>query len=99
VSGTPAQYSGQLALFSEQIVQAVHDEGPDELLTWIDRSLRLATPPGVNPVVALVTTLAAQVNPHVSLERRLEWVQGFDPASSAPTGRPELLARIEEAAA
>ncbi|MDN5918994.1 MAG: hypothetical protein L0I76_28525, partial [Pseudonocardia sp.] len=59
---TPAElYGERLAHASELIVGAVHDEGPVAVREAMAGALALAPPPGVDPVTALITVLAAQV--------------------------------------
>lgn len=75
----PHAYAEELIHRSELLVGAVHDDGPDELLAHLTGALRLKPPPGVDPVVALVTVLAAQIDPDTTAEQRLGWVRAFDP--------------------
>lgn len=88
----PAVYCGQLAArHTPLILDALRDGGPDELLAAIRDALTYSAPAQINPVVALITVLAAQIDPTVPLGRRLGWVTGFDPDLAAPTGRADLL--------
>jgi hypothetical protein len=87
---TPTErYLEELLRRSKLIVEAVRDTGPDELLREIDLALALEQPPGVDPAVALVTVLAAQIDPKATDEQRLGWVRQFDPMTAAP--RPGSL--------
>lgn len=69
-------YAEQLLHLSARIVGAVHDDGPDELLEHLAAALAVPAPPGVDPVVALVTVVAAQVDPEASESVRLGWLGG-----------------------
>jgi hypothetical protein len=64
-----------LALMSDRIVQACHDEQPARIAREIAQALTLTSPAGVDPMTALVTVLAAQVLPTLRLEARLAWVE------------------------
>lgn len=77
---TPTErYLEDLLHRSKLIVGALRDTGPDELLRQIDLALAMEQPPGVDPAVALVTVLAAQIDPDTTDEQRLSWVRAFDP--------------------
>lgn len=87
-------YAEELLHRSELLVGAVRDDGPDELLAHLAAALRLKPPPGVDPVVALVTVLAAQIDPDTTAEQRLGWTRAFDPAAAqAPTPPRQLPVR------
>jgi hypothetical protein len=92
---TPAErYLEDLIHRSKLIVAAVRDDGPDELLRQIDLALAMQQPPGVDPAVALVTVLAAQIDPDTTDEQRLGWVRAFDRgAAQAPTPPRQLPVR------
>jgi len=75
------QYAEQLAHASALVVGAVHDEGPDAVLAAIAEALRIPAPPEVDPVVALVTVLAAQVPTDRSLGDLLAWTTQPGPRS------------------
>lgn len=68
-------YASAVALCSDRIVQAVHDEQPARIAAEIAQTFTLTVPTGVDPVLALVTVLAAQVLPTLKLESRLAWVE------------------------
>lgn len=80
LSDRRADYAAALLPLSERIIGAVHDDGPDAVQDAIDRALIMQAPPGVDPVVALVTVLAAQINPDTTTTQRLRWIQGRPPA-------------------
>lgn len=85
-------YASRVAHATARIVAAVRDDGPDELVAAIENVLAFAPPPGVNPVVALVTALAAQIDPDATLDQRLGWCAEF--TGTAPTGCVEVLELI-----
>lgn len=68
------EYASILRFWSERIVGAVHDDGPDELLAHIREALTVPPAEGVDPIVALVTVLAAQVDPDATATQRLGWI-------------------------
>jgi len=71
---TSEEYAEQLLHLSARIVGAVHDEGPDAVSQAIDRALIVEAPAGVDPVQALVTVLAAQVNADLPSSVTLRWI-------------------------
>ena len=76
---TAAEYSTALALASAQIIAAVHRAEPDEVRRQIRSAMTLGSPPpGMAPFEALVTVLAAQVDPDTSLTERLAWTVLLD---------------------
>lgn len=86
-------YAAALALLSDRIVQAVHDERPDRVRAELVMTTTLTLPVGVDPVAALVTVLAAQVLPTLPLEARLGWVESLGRSlgelRSGPTDPPQ----------
>ncbi|QYN41090.1 hypothetical protein K1T35_47975 (plasmid) [Pseudonocardia sp. DSM 110487] len=75
-------YAERLLHISKLIVGAVHDDGPDMERKHLRAAFRLEPPSGIDPVEALVTILAAQIDPKATTEQRLGWVRRF---GSAPT--------------
>lgn len=69
-----AAYAEKLLHLSARIVGAVHDEGPDAISRAIDLALIEPAPDGVDPVQALVTVLAAQVDPDKRFSQSLAWL-------------------------
>lgn len=87
-------YAEELLHRTQLLVGAVHDDGPDQLRAHLAATLRLKPPPGVDPVEALVTVLAAQIDPDTTAEQRLGWVRAFDRgAEPAPTPPRQLPVR------
>lgn len=89
---TPREvYAEQLAHLSVLIVGAVHDEGPDAVLAALAAALSVPVPDGgVDPVTALVTVLAAQIDPTTTTGARLGWVDALGTprtSGSRHTGR------------
>lgn len=82
-------YALLLAHRAELLVGAVHDEGPAAVLHAIHEALALQAPAGIDPWVALVTVLAAQVDPAATRSTRLGWVEQppTRPAPPAPSTR------------
>lgn len=74
-----ALYATRLLEHTATIVAAVRDDGPDELRTRIQTALSLTAPDGMDPVVALVTVLAAQVDPSATQEDLVGWTRGWSP--------------------
>jgi hypothetical protein len=74
ISDAHAAYADTLAHHSALIIGAVHDLGPDAVQDAIDRALIVEAPAGIDPAVALVTILAAQIDPTTRTSQRLGWV-------------------------
>lgn len=71
---TREEYAEHLLHLSARIVGAVHDEGPEAISRAIDRALIVEAPSGVDPVQALVTVLAAQVDDTRRHSQSLAWL-------------------------
>lgn len=69
-----AAYAERLLHLSARIVGAVRDEGPDAIGRAIDQALIVEAPAGVDPVQALVTVLAAQVDAERRPSQNLAWL-------------------------
>lgn len=67
-------YAEALLHLSARIVGTVRDEGPDAIARVIDEALIVEAPPGVDPAVALITVLAAQVEVDRPNSQRLGWL-------------------------
>lgn len=77
---SPAEkYAVELLGAAEQLVAAVRDDGPDVLRSHIAAALRLPAPDGIDPVEALVTVLAAQVDPDSPRSARVGWADALAP--------------------
>jgi len=70
----PAAYAETLLHLSARIVGTVRDEGPDAIGQAIDQALIVEAPAGVDPVHALVTILAAQVDASQRHSQTLGWL-------------------------
>ncbi len=81
---TKARYAAQLLPFATRIVESVHDGSHAELLTLIGRARALdSRPDDVDPDVALVTIIAAMVNPTATTNTLLGWVRDLTPVKIA----------------
>jgi len=72
-----ARYASALINHAARIVAAVHDDGPDELVKAIRAALTVPHPADVDPIVALITTLGAMVDPSKRTSELLAWVRRF----------------------
>lgn len=77
MSLTKARYAASLMKQCERIVGAVHDDGPDVLQDTLDRARALPVPPGVDPDDALITIIAAMVDPQTPVSKRLHWTKAW----------------------
>lgn len=85
---TRAEYATALALATGPVVAAVHrGEDPEP---HIRSALTLTSPDDVNPVVALITVLAARVDPDTDIDDQLAWAVAFDPDVIAACGKENL---------
>lgn len=78
-------YAKALALASVQIIAAAH-RGED-IRPFVARALTITPPAGVDKTEALITVIAAQVDPDTTLTERLSWTNQFDPDVIAACGR------------
>lgn len=69
------QYNDNLINHAMLIVGAVHGDGPDVTKAAISRALAVPAPVGVDPVEALVVTLAAMVDADRQASDLLAWTQ------------------------
>lgn len=74
-----ALYATRLLEYSATIVAAVRDDGPDELRSRIAAALALTPPPGVDNAAALVTVLAAQIDPKATQRDLVGWTESWRP--------------------
>jgi DNA-binding CsgD family transcriptional regulator len=72
---TKERYAEALLPLATQMVEAVHDGGPDGLLDIVQQARALPAPDGVDPDIALAVILAAMVDPTQGLERLLGWTR------------------------
>jgi hypothetical protein len=97
---TKSRYAAQLLPLATRIVESVHDGSHQELLGLIGRARALDTrPDDIDPDVALMTILAAMVNPASSLDTMLGWVRTITPVqiTATPDGDYEVQLSIEGA--
>ena len=69
-----AAYAETLLHLSARIVGAVRDEGPEAIGRAIDQALIVEAPSGVDPVHALATILAAQIDDSRRASQNLSWL-------------------------
>lgn len=69
-----AAYAETLLHLSARIVGTVRDEGPEAISRAIDQALIVQAPAGIDPAVALITVLAAQVDAGQRQSTSLGWV-------------------------
>lgn len=69
-----ASYAETLLHLSARIVGAVRDEGPEAIGRAIDQALIVEAPAGVDPVHALATVLAAQIDDSRRASQNLGWL-------------------------
>lgn len=89
VADVVAAYAEQLLHASALIVGAVHDEGPVAVESALAGALAVPAPPGVDPVTALVTVLAAQIDVEAPASRRLGWVHTASDSRTSESLRAE----------
>lgn len=79
-------YAEELAARSARIIAAVHDDDPAVSGRLMDEALALPAPDAdTDPARALLTVLAAQVDPRTTARQRLGWVMaGLDGVQSLP---------------
>ncbi len=81
---TAPRYAAALLPFATRIVEAVHDESHETLLELIGRAITLDDRPDhIDPTVALITVLAAMVDPNAGLENMLGWTRDLSPIKIA----------------
>jgi hypothetical protein len=90
---TPAQYMAALVPIAQQFVGAIHGDGPDAASRVLTTLHAMPHPPSVCPSQALMTVLAAMVDPDKPPSETLAWVQEPTPARLA-----RLQRRIEATA-
>lgn len=76
-------YLERLARHSDLIVRAVRTGDRRYFGRFIDLALAMEAPSGVDPAVALITVLAAQVDPDVDAEQRLGWIRALTVGGAA----------------
>lgn len=81
---TRPRYAAALLPFATRIVEAVHDESHETLLELIGRALALDNrPDDIDPAVALITMLAAMVDPNSGTDELLGWTRELSPVKIA----------------
>lgn len=77
---TRAWHAAQVLERVYDLVTAVHDQAAADVVAAVQRLRDLPGPPGVDPVVAMATVLAAGLPPdRAELNARLAWVHGLEP--------------------
>jgi DNA-binding NarL/FixJ family response regulator len=76
-----AAYASNMLRHCAAIAVAVRDGGPDETRRAISNALTMEAPAGFHPVEALVTVLAAHIDPDASLDELVGWTRGLRPVS------------------
>lgn len=85
------RYGATMLTHATHIVTAVHDEGPDAVQDAIAHALAIEAPPGVDPVEALVTVLAAAVPTNVPMNTLLDWVRPLQVAAAPTAPDPQTV--------
>ncbi len=70
-------HASSLEWLTDRIVVAVHEEDPAAIRRAVAMALSLTPPEGVDPAVAVIVALAAQVSPDREVSDRLRWVETY----------------------
>lgn len=89
-----AAHAEVVAYFTDYLLDVLHGGDLEEIEEAVEEVLAFRPPHGIDPVMALVIALAAQINPNVPVEDRLAWVNAWDPAlhGLADTSPPAVQA-------
>lgn len=68
------EYAHRIALITAPFIAAVHRHDHAEMWHWLAQIEAVPSPVGVNPAVAALVLMAAQVPPDTNLAERLAWV-------------------------
>lgn len=68
------EYARQIALVTAPFIAAVHRQDHAEMWHWLAQIEKVPSPDGVNPAVAALVLMAAQVDPDTTLWERVAWV-------------------------
>jgi hypothetical protein len=75
ITTTRAHYMATLAPLAHRFVRAIHDDGPEVASDILDTVYAVPRPPGVVASRALMTILAAMVDPTPGHDMLLDWVR------------------------
>ena len=72
---TRDEYAERLLLSAMDIIEAVHDRGPDDVMKAIREAHRIPTPHGIDTNTALIIILAAAIDHTAPANRLWDWTR------------------------